>query len=77
MERFVNELKELIPHVDFEKEHNLISNGILDSLSLVSIMLMINEKYQIDIPVEYMSPEYFDSAEVMYKMIKELSSKKN
>ena len=76
MEKLIKELSNIIPFVNFEEENQLISSGKLDSLSLVSIMLMINETYGVEIPIEFMTPENFDSASAIYAIIQKLQKSK-
>ena len=72
----MNELKaalqEAFPSVDFDNEKTLVDSGIVDSLSMVMIISIIEEKFDVSVTMEYIQPEYFQSVEAMWEMIEEL-----
>lgn len=49
----------------------LISGGIVDSFSMVSLKRFLENKYQISIPDEKASPEAFDSVNVITDLVLE------
>jgi len=49
----------------------LISGGIVDSFSMVSLKRFLENKYNISIPDEKASPEAFDSVDKITDLIKE------
>ena len=49
----------------------LISSGIVDSFSMVSLKVFLETKYNIQIPDAKASPEAFDSVEKIVKLLKE------
>ena len=46
---------------EIDVDSPLISSGIVDSFSMVSLKLFLEQKYDIKIPDEQASPEAFDS----------------
>ena len=72
MEELRNLLKEKYPNIDFNSEKNLVSDGILDSIEVVSIIAEIEELYDIEISMEYIQPMYFESIESMWGMVEEI-----
>ena len=54
-------LKDIRPDIDFENETGLITNGILDSFDMISILAMITEQFMIEMDVEDIIVENFDS----------------
>ena len=50
---------------------SLISSGIVDSFSMVSLKLFLEKKFNIKIPDEKATPEAFDSVNNILKMLKE------
>ena len=62
-------LQEVRHDVEFEKETKLIDDGILDSFDIISIASEINDKFGLEISVEELLPENFNSAEAMYELI--------
>lgn len=49
----------------------LISGGIVDSFSMVSLKRFLENKYNISIPDEKASPEAFDSVNKITALVKE------
>lgn len=69
MEELLVILQEIRPDLDFEKETSLIDDEVLDSFDIISIASEINDKFGLEISVEELLPENFNSAEAMYKLI--------
>ena len=72
MEALLNILKSLHPEVDFTAEDDLIGNGVLDSLDIVTLITEINAEFDVSIPAEEILPENFNSAQAMYALISRL-----
>jgi acyl carrier protein len=51
----------------------LISGGIVDSFSMVSLKVFLETKYNIQIPDAKASPEAFDSVNNIVNLLKEFS----
>lgn len=73
----MEELKEILegirPDIDFETEKKLIDDGILDSIDIIGIVTEVNEAFDVDINVQYLLPENFNSMEAIYELILKLS----
>ena len=48
----------------------LISGGIVDSFSMVSLLRFIEKKYSIDIPDQCATPEAFDTVERIVELVR-------
>ena len=72
MEKLLEILKEIHPDVDFSTEEDLIGDGILDSLDIVTLTTEINSVFDVSIPAEEILPENFCSAEAIYALIERL-----
>ncbi len=72
MEELLSILKELHEDVDFETEENLIDDGILDSLDIVTLITEINDAFDVSIPAEEIIPENFNSAAAIWSLIEKL-----
>ena len=72
----MEQLKEMLqanyPHIDFDTEKALMSDGVLDSMAVVSIIAEIENMFDISVTMEYIQPDYFESVETMWEMIEEL-----
>lgn len=62
-------LEEIRPDIDFEKETCLIDDGVLDSFDIISIVGELNMTYDIEINVEDLLPENFNSMEAIYELV--------
>lgn len=73
----MEELKELLegirPDIDFDKEKKLIDDGILDSIDIIGMITEINDVFDVEINVQYLLPENFNSIEAIYALIQKLS----
>ena len=63
MEELLEVLKRVKPGVDFENNHNLIDEEVLDSFDIVSIVAAINEEFDIQITAKDIVLENFNSIE--------------
>ena len=72
MEKLLEILKEIHPDVDFSTEEDLIGDGILDSLDIVTLITEINSVFDVSIPAEEILPENFCSADAIYALIERL-----
>ena len=55
--------------IDFENETALIDDNLLDSLDIVAIVGEFNEEFDVEISVEDLIPENFNSVEAMVELI--------
>lgn len=69
MEELREILSEIRPDIDFDKEERLIDDGILDSFDIISIVGEVNTAFDVEINVEYLLPENFNSMQAMYDLI--------
>ena len=74
MEKLTGILEELRPDVDFAAEKQLISEGILDSLDILTLVDEINAAFDIDVKPKYLTAENFNSVESMWQLIAQLQA---
>lgn len=72
MEELLKLLKEIRPDVDFENETELIDDGILDSMDVVSIISEIDDVFGVQIRITELDPDNFNSAEAIWDLIQKL-----
>ena len=65
-------LKDCCPQVDFETETALIDDGILESFDIVTIVSELMYAFDIQISVEDLMPENFNSADDIVKLVESL-----
>ncbi|MBR3948659.1 MAG: acyl carrier protein [Clostridia bacterium] len=72
MNELIEILKSVNDKIDYENEKSLVTGKVLDSIDITSIIVELEDHYDIEITMEYMENENFDSVEAMLKMIEEL-----
>ena len=73
MEKLLEILTDLHSDVDFETEENLIDDGILDSMDIISLISEISDEYDVTITAKDIIPANFNSAKALYALIERLS----
>ena len=72
--RVLNILQSIRADVDFESEKQLIDGGILDSFDIIEIVSTFNDAFDIEIDVEELLPENFNTVEAMQQLIERLQN---
>ena len=72
MDELMRILSEIRPDVDFEHETKLIDDEILDSFDIIAIVGELNETFDIEIDVEDLEPENFNSASAILELVQKL-----
>ena len=60
---------EAVPGVDFEAETALVDDEILESLDIVTIVSEIKDVFDVEITVDDLVPENFNSVEAILALI--------
>ena len=72
MDIILDMLKELHEDVDFEECDSLVTDGILDSFDIVTLIGQIAEEFDVSITADKITPENFNSAESIWSLVSEL-----
>lgn len=72
MEQLLAIMSEIRPDIDFETENELIDADILDSFDIIAIVSEVNEQFGIEINVNDLLPENFNSAKALYELIEKM-----
>ena len=62
-------LSEICPGVDFDKETALIDDGLVDSLDIVTIVTELMSTFDVEITVDDLQPENFNSVDAIVALI--------
>lgn len=73
MEKLIEILHNVKPGIDFTVTKNWITDGVLDSFDIVTIIAAINEEFDIEFPVMEVMPETFNDLESLYSVIVKLA----
>ena len=71
-EKLLEILKELRPDVDFEMEDQLVTNGILESFDIVSLVSELDDAFDVEIGPKDLTAENFNSIESIEVLINSL-----
>lgn len=63
-------LEELHPETDFSKSQDYVSDGLLDSFDLVSLVAMIEDKFALFIDALDIVPENFASVDAIAGLVR-------
>ena len=72
MEELLEILGELHPDVDFENETQLVDDGILDSLDIVSLIGEIKRVFDVTVTAGDIIPDNFNTVQAMMALIERL-----
>ena len=67
-------LTEICPGVDFENEKTLIDDGLIDSLDIVAVVTELMEAFDVELGVDDLTPENFNSVEAIEELIESKQS---
>ena len=74
MEELLKVLLGVRPDVDFKNEKKLIDDEILDSFDIIAIVNGLNEAFEIEIDIDDLEPENFNTVEAMYELVNRLQN---
>ncbi|MBS6366287.1 MAG: acyl carrier protein [Clostridiales bacterium] len=69
MDELMKILTETCPGIDFEHETALIDDGILESLDIVTIVSEIMDVFGVELNVDDLLPENFNSVQAIWELI--------
>ena len=71
-EKVLKILTNLRPDVDFNNETALVSDEILDSFDIVSLVAELNSEFDVTIGADDLEEENFDTVDAMVELINAL-----
>ncbi len=74
MDQLLKILEDVRPDVDFEHETALLDGNILDSFDMIAIVDGMDQAFGIEIDVDDLVPENFNSVQAMWELIQKLQS---
>lgn len=76
-EKYMDKIKEILsdncPDIELEGDAKFITGGLIDSVDLVAVISDIEDEFGIEISMEEIVPENFDSVDAIWKMVQRLS----
>lgn len=73
LERVIDILKDVTPDpdADIQEDTELIESGIIDSFDTVSLILELNDAFDIEIGVEDILPENFETPDTILQLVEQ------
>lgn len=71
-ERMLEILGEILPQIDFTASDSLVDDGILDSLSIVTMVSELSMEYGIIFDLAELTPENLNSIDSIVETVKKL-----
>lgn len=62
-------LKKIKPSVEFEQVRGILDSGYLDSLEFMNLITELGQRFGVELGVDEITPENFDTMEKIEKMI--------
>lgn len=72
MNELLEILNEIDDTIDYETETGLIDDHLLDSFAIISLVSELEDAFDISIDAAKMTPENFNSAANLWKMVERL-----
>ncbi len=72
MDQLIEIMSGIRPDIDFTTATALIDDDLLDSFDIIAIVGEVNYKFDVEINVNDLLPENFNSAGALYELIKKL-----
>lgn len=72
MEKIIAILSGLKSGVDFATAEGIVTNKIIDSIDIATLISAIEDEFDVEIGMEYMENKNFDSAAAIWEMVREL-----
>lgn len=71
-EQVLSVLKRVRSDIDYEKETEMIDGGVLDSFDIIAIVSELNDVFDIDISVDELEPENFNTLDSIVALVESL-----
>lgn len=72
MEKLLDILKSINDTVNFEEQSAIIDDGIIDSIDLTGLISELEDAFNIEIDMDEIVAENFNTVDAMWKMITRL-----
>ncbi len=74
-ERVLKLCKEVLPNIDFTASDKLVDDGILDSISIVTLVSELSLEFGVEFNLDNLEPENMNSIDAIVKTIETLQER--
>ena len=74
MDTILTILRDLHADVDWANETALVDAGLLDSFDIITLVNELNETFDVEIGLEHLEPENFNTVAAMANLLKSLGA---
>ena len=74
MEKLIGILKNIHDNIDWESESRFIDDGLIDSFDIIALVSDLNDEFNVEIELEHLTPENFNSTESIMELLKSLGA---
>ncbi len=71
-ERILELVAEVLPQIDFTSSDSLVDDGILDSISIVTLVSELSMEFGVIFDMEQLMPENLNSIDAIVETVKSL-----
>ncbi len=75
-EQIISILKEVKPAKDLAEVKDIVEGGYIDSFELMNLIFLINETFSVEVSVDEIVPENFDSVDAIAALAERLTAAK-
>ena len=72
MDKLLSIMRQIKPNVDFLASKDIITDGLLSSMDIMTLISYLNKEYDIEIGIGELRPENFKTIESIIQMINKL-----
>lgn len=72
MEEIIRIMNEVKPGLDYANDTDLVGHGLLDSITMMTMVLQLDDAYDIDISPADITPQNFRTVQTIYDLVQEL-----
>ena len=73
-EKILEVLKDALPRIDFEASDSLVDDGILDSLSIVTLISELSMEFNVIFDLNELTPENLNSIDAIAATVERLQN---
>ena len=66
---------EVLPHIDFTASNKLVDDGILDSISIITLVSELSMEFGVEFDLDSLEPKNLNSIDAIVETVQELQAK--